>query len=441
MDLITDEKTDKLIKFDTYWENSAVKNVIAAEIEDEEERMVIKDGVVEYTMPYSLSASFEIIMNEKASDFIKHILINNGKHKKICTNTVYGIYEIIKTSLLDQFLRLAEMSNNVIMEQGTRNQEIEITIKGPNGNVLEKRVLPNRFWGEPIYYDETMQRVYDKSFRVYQACSKSNGNTEIDNILSDDVYLVSCLPTDTISRFVWTDKVCEIYYSNGDYLKYTNKNIDAYSLSRDEIFDCVIHRPDGILTIKLEDIQQGDYRYYGNEEKLPVFRYEYTGGKYKGLINTNRLHKLKYKDVLGVTNIINPRNTDYNEFIDPKTNHKLSYHKDKPDYLYDYSLKKYVTLDGKVKDFEKEARAKIEKERQQLYQKYGKNYVDALFDEGKILVGAPEGLVKNHTQSTLINETQYTRTYRIRGVLNDWAASVDVNVKTGKVTAVRNRTL
>ena len=76
-----------------------------------------------------------------------------------------------------------------------------------------------------------------------------------------------------------------------------------------------------------------------------------------------------------------------------------------------------------------------------MYQKYGKNYVDALFDEGKILVGAPEGLIKNHTQSTLINETQYTRTYRIRGVLNDWAASVDVNAKTGKVTAVRNRTL
>ena len=104
-------------------------------------------------------------------------------------------------------------------------------------------------------------------------------------------------------------------------------------------------------------------------------------------------------------------------------------------------MKQYVTLDGKVKDFEKEAREKIEKERQQLYQNYGKNYVDALFDEGKILVGTPEGLIKNHTQSTLINETQYTRTYRIKGWLNDWGATVDVNTKTGKVTAVRNRTL
>jgi len=81
------------------------------------------------------------------------------------------------------------------------------------------------------------------------------------------------------------------------------------------------------------------------------------------------------------------------------------------------------------------------KERQTLNQKYGKKYVDALLDKGEILVGAPEGLIKNHTQSTLINETQYTRTYKIKGWLNDWGASVDVNVKTGKVTAVRNRTL
>lgn len=81
------------------------------------------------------------------------------------------------------------------------------------------------------------------------------------------------------------------------------------------------------------------------------------------------------------------------------------------------------------------------KERQNLNQQYGKKYVDALLDKGEILVGTPEGLVKNHTQSTLINETQYTRTYRIKGWLNDWGATVDVNTKTGKVTAVRNRTL
>lgn len=94
-----------------------------------------------------------------------------------------------------------------------------------------------------------------------------------------------------------------------------------------------------------------------------------------------------------------------------------------------------------TESLEAEENARIAKARQEMSQKYGKQHVDALLDEGKILVGTPEGLVKNHTQSTLINETQYTRTYKIRGVLSDWAATVDVNVKTGKVTAVRNRTL
>ena len=74
-------------------------------------------------------------------------------------------------------------------------------------------------------------------------------------------------------------------------------------------------------------------------------------------------------------------------------------------------------------------------------QKYGKKYVDALFNEGKILVGAPEDLVKKHTQSTLVSETQSTRTYKIKGVFNDWASIVDVDVQTKKVIAVRNRTL
>ena len=143
---------------------------------------------------------------------------------------------------------------------------------------------------------------------------------------------------------------------------------------------------------------------------------------------------------MGVTQIITPRKGSFYSFIDPKTNHVLTI-TDNKGVLYDNTMKQYVTLDGKVKDFEKEAKEKREKERQSLYQKYGKQYVDALLDEGKILVGTPEGLVKNHTQSTLINETQYTRTYKIRGWLSDWAATVDVSVKTGKVTAVRNWTL
>lgn len=88
---------------------------------------------------------------------------------------------------------------------------------------------------------------------------------------------------------------------------------------------------------------------------------------------------------------------------------------------------------------EKEHRQYLEKklkERKPLYAKYGKKYVDALFDKGKILVGTPEGLVKHHTQSSILSETRYERRYKLAGWLSSWAATITVNKKTGRVSAV-----
>ncbi len=92
-----------------------------------------------------------------------------------------------------------------------------------------------------------------------------------------------------------------------------------------------------------------------------------------------------------------------------------------------------------------EQKEKVEKERErqkwnELYRKYGKKYVDALFKQGRILVGSPEGLIRNHTEYILTSEDQYTRTYRLEGVFRDWAATVTVDVKTKKVISVHNWT-
>ena len=53
-----------------------------------------------------------------------------------------------------------------------------------------------------------------------------------------------------------------------------------------------------------------------------------------------------------------------------------------------------------------EAAKKAERKKalDKLNVKYGKKYVNALFNEGKILVGTPEGLVRDHTNSELISE-------------------------------------
>ena len=85
-------------------------------------------------------------------------------------------------------------------------------------------------------------------------------------------------------------------------------------------------------------------------------------------------------------------------------------------------------------------KAEEQKKLQPLYQKYGRRYVDALFKQGKILVGSPEGLVRNNTRSTVISETPSTRIYKIKGVLGDWAATVVVSKKTKKVISVKNLT-
>ena len=84
--------------------------------------------------------------------------------------------------------------------------------------------------------------------------------------------------------------------------------------------------------------------------------------------------------------------------------------------------------------------AEEQKRLQPLYQKYGKQYVDALFKQGKILVGTPEGLVRNHTKSELISETQTTRKYKVSGTFRDWASTIVVSKKTKRVISVKNWT-
>lgn len=432
----TGELTDKPLPMKGYFE----KEIVWTNLESKEEER--------YKYPIKITSSeikdsdgnFIIFKNSVVSFFSSYGVICMVDATEELIDYVEDVYRNSRIYFSEENETLSSRDFKLFLMR----KKLTYSIIGPNGNELEdmsykkiKTLSGEEMQGK--YYDESTSRMYyfddieketpDGFYRIngayfgdiLQACTIS-GN--------DDTVFVKVLPSDTIARIVSSENVGEVYYSNGDYLKFSK-------LQNNRIYDCLIHRPDGILTIKLEDV----VNYNGATEERPVSRYKYTSGKYNGLINISKCCKLRDKDVLGVTKIINPNNPDYDSFFDPKTNHELGYKKDQPNYLYDWTLQKYVTPGGEVKDFEREAREKIEKERQQLYQKYGKNYVDALFDEGKILVGTPEGLVKNHTQSTLINETQYSRTYKIKGWLNDWGASVDVNVKTGKVTAVRNRTL
>lgn len=298
---------------------------------------------------------------------------------------------------------------------------------GSNGNKLEEKRYDFKggiggMWGFKGWYDDSTQKVYfiyklakeglplpeDFVLQVYSG----NGKEE----------LVYCLPTDTIERIVSNENVEETYFTNGDYLKYSK-------LKRGVVYDCSIHRSNGIWTVN-----------YDGENLRSQF--EFTTGEWSGLVYTGKIRYSDYGLCLVRENLVDVEVGD--SLFNPKTK-KYQLLLNNGEFFYG-SKREYDAqqLAKKQADERAQDQARLtekQKERQSLYQKYGKQYVDALFDEGKILVGTPEGLVKNHTQSTLINETQYTRTYKIKGWLNDWGATVDVNTKTGKVTAVRNRTL
>ena len=226
--------------------------------------------------------------------------------------------------------------------------------------------------------------------------------------------VVDCLVTDTITKFIYTDKICEIYYSNGDYLKYSRLAGDG------ETYDCRLHRPDGVFTINIEN-------------EYPVARFEYTKGDFAGytfICNRADLHYPTYR-LLGRKQLVDFRN---GKFYNTKTKKIVHYDYDTGS-LWDPDV-----LRGQKKKELEEQKAQEEKKLRPLYQKYGKKYVAALFKQGEILVGTPEGLVRNHTKSELISETQTTREYKVSGTFRDWASTIVVSKKTKRVISVKNWT-
>ena len=74
-------------------------------------------------------------------------------------------------------------------------------------------------------------RPYDFSALVYNLNNKEE--------------IMYCLPTDTVVGLKSNDNVEEVYFKNGDYIKYSKLKYGA-------VYDCLIHRPNGIWTVKLD---------------------------------------------------------------------------------------------------------------------------------------------------------------------------------------------
>jgi len=282
-----------------------------------------------------------------------------------------------------------------------KTPDSEITFVGPYGNILEKLSddFNNSTWlvgynndkSGVSYYDKLKHRIYsynNKRESVFQVCSTTN--EDVNQQDKKNLYVINTLPNDSITRFVHNEMTGEIYYSNNDYIKYSE-------LKKGEIFDCVVHRPNGLFTITLKD-------------NSPVVEFVYSQGDYSGYTYSpyNNDNPYTFKSILGQTKIVYPRKSD--KFYNPKTKKTLSFVEEGK--MYDMSTKKDVYFGQKLKEFQAHERQKTA-----IYQayckKYGKANVDEIVKKNNIKVGMPISVIKELCYWKPLGEVKGGQSYSI----------------------------
>ena len=303
--------------------------------------------------------------------------------------------------------------------------DTKIGIKGVNGNNLSLKNVHLKGVRSPFpipgYYDPLTQRIYYFVHIEPGSPYPFDFSAFVDTSNKEESAYY-CLPTDTIVGLKSNDNVEEVYFKNGDYIKYSKLKYGA-------VYDCLIHRPNGIWTVKLDN-------------GVPKSKFEFTTKEWQGLVYTDEIQDSDYGLCLVKENIVadlcegdslyNPKTNKYQVLLNDGTFFYGSYREYKDQLHAKRKAKENAEIQARKAEKQKQLRP--------LYQKYGKRYVDALFKQGTILVGTPEGLVRNHTKSELISETQTTRKYKVSGTFRDWASTVVVSKKTKKVISVKNWT-
>ena len=221
---------------------------------------------------------------------------------------------------------------------------------------------------------------------------------DAERVYVDNVIVVYCLPSDNISNVNVTDKVVELYFKNGDYLKYSK-------LMRGQVYDCMMHRPNGTWKVKLD------------ADNNPVSEYVFTSGIYKGLIYKDKIDKSDYAECLSFNEMLH-----YSMFTRSIIDGYLSYIK----RLYDPSNNRWLTVidKGEIKEYIEEeqarrnaiAKAERDKKESAIYdaycKKYGKNNIDNIFN-ARLNVGMPFSAIKDLCVTELTDQMGNTNWYRV----------------------------
>ena len=188
---------------------------------------------------------------------------------------------------------------------------------------------------------------------------------------------------------------------------------------------------------------KGELQSYRNESRLAIEVTYSNGDTYYGTYYKNN-NLSDEMDVMNATKL--PQDQDYFCGVFTTKQGEKTY------YLYGFTANEYVQLasqkdKGKKDEWqsqqqearnEYQAREKAAKDRRLAQEKkYGKKYVDAIYDQYTILVGTPEGLLKEQYILDVKTETTKSIVYYVKRT-HDVLFIVWVDKSTHKVDMVTN---
>lgn len=211
-----------------------------------------------------------------------------------------------------------------------------------------------------------------------------------------DVFLLPCIPTDKIKEVKIGDKVSEMYYENGDYIKISK-------IKNGEVFDCNMHRPNGTWRVWL------DKNFQTNSQ------FAYTKGKFKGLICNGYFANSEYASCLSCLDMV--RWDMIRSYDGGHTVEMYDSAKKRTVHVYENGVIK-EDYDEMLEARRKAAEAEKDKKQEALYQsyckKYGKANVDEIMLRNNIKVGMPFSVIKAFCNYKLTDDRGSSKWYAVK---------------------------
>ncbi len=251
--------------------------------------------------------------------------------------------------------------NNILMNHIKDMKSLQFKIDSLNSIAKEIEEKKNR---TSIANRTQLDQLNKEAGTIYEKIN----NLKEQAGLVENVTAIYCIPSDEIVKVIENEKTSEIQYKNGDYAKISK-------LRSGMIYDCTIHRPNGIWKVKTNNNNLISEYVYTNELKRFIYKLPLKGG--------SLVKHLSRLDMLSLNMM------KENEIFDTAKNRMV-----------------HLRGDGKIEEYVREAyEAKIaaqdaEKARKEkaayqvLCNKYGKANVDELFNNNNIKVGMPFSMIK-----------------------------------------------